>query len=1015
MTLGIDLATGVAASFLYEGIKRCQGGLSFALDRRHKIDRALTSKLPIDRKALSKSPADPKVLKAIEDLALVIGNSQGKFDENVAKFLREIEKSALPEAMLRAILSESDMTVLYPAFEILHRSFDNNLPFEARPFFDALTAAIRLRAELELKDNKGLYDFMAAQNKKLELYLQLLLGALSNQTPAQLLSFDELNELRLKIARSIENSNRSLSVETQQGTKRVNIRSLVVPARLRPTLVDEGKRQPLHSTDEVSMSFIHFKECAGRVVILGDPGGGKSTLSQMLCYDLASAISLDDDHFDQDGIDPSTLKLPLKIVLRAFEKRQKNDPSYDFLNYLVDDLKTVLDGNVELTRNLLTQLLNIGSAFLLFDGLDEVLDVNSRRHIVECIEKFVSVYAACPAMVTSRFVGYRDAPMSDEYLLLELARFNIEEIKTFAYRLIKIVNKDKKEQAEAAAEKFIAQTQNIGRDIRENPLMLGLMVYLFIYRGEVPAFKPEIYKECATLMFERWDQRRDIIVETPGDIDLLDVFAFLASRIFGSAETEDGVSKDWLLDALKIFFENWYLDKPKALRAARSLVGFITGRAWVMSEVGPTVFKFTHRTFLEYFFARHLNSISVSISALIRDKLLERVIRSEWDVIVHLALHSADYRDAGKMVQAAETLLEILRTGTFDLQGQGAYLTFCSQSLEYLLLPEVKYVEISNEIFERIIGFGTKNTPRATSILNILLENTAKRVGLVQPQFSDIIKKNMNRVGSAERQFVSFACVELSVSSLSVRHMNIGFRHRYMASAIGIYFRPTVETMEAANFARAKENANDALLYVMLYRKRRTELLRIHGFACLFGNVQFQKPDEVFCVIFDIISEAISSRFAKSSSAENSDIVEVVIYLSNLVQERNRGRPVSQVSKIYGSIDADDVVRDIYVFIFEGRSTAEALTVAVRCLILFAYFHDLNCSLPSGRKYAGNIRREPRNIQASRNNVVELKAKLEYFMPDEPMVKMLKACRKVPLIDVVNDWNRGVINLCPTE
>ena len=179
------------------------------------------------------------------------------------------------------------------------------------------------------------------------------------------------------------------------------------------------------------MSFINFKTCAGRVVILGDPGGGKSTLSQLLCYDLASAISLDNDHLARDNIDPSTLKLPLKIVIRAFEKRQTNNPGYDFLDYLVDDLKAVLDGNAELTRKLLAQLLNIGSAFLLFDGLDEVLDINSRRLIVECIEKFVAVYAACPAMITSRFVGYiATRSMRDEYFLLELARFNVEEIQT---------------------------------------------------------------------------------------------------------------------------------------------------------------------------------------------------------------------------------------------------------------------------------------------------------------------------------------------------------------------------------------------------------------------------------------------------------------------------------------------------------------------------------------------------------------------------------------------------------
>ena len=102
-------------------------------------------------------------------------------------------------------------------------------------------------------------------------------------------------------------------------------------------------------------------------------------------------------------------------------------------------------------------------------------------------------------------------------------------------------------------------------------------------------------------MFEKWDQRRDIFVDIPTDFDLLDVFAYLASEIFGSAETEDGVSREWLITTLRSFFERWYLERPKAIKVARSLVDFVTGRAWVMCEIGPNVFKFTHRTFLEYF------------------------------------------------------------------------------------------------------------------------------------------------------------------------------------------------------------------------------------------------------------------------------------------------------------------------------------------------------------------------------------------------------------------------------
>ena len=105
--------------------------------------------------------------------------------------------------------------------------------------------------------------------------------------------------------------------------------------------------------------------------------------------------------------------------------------------------------------------------------------------------------------------------MSDDYLPMALARFNLEEVEQFASRLIRAVRQNSsKEEISAQASVFLDQTKNIGDDLRENPLMLGLMVYLFVYKGEVPAYRPEIYKECATLMFEnietvgRWFRRQ---------------------------------------------------------------------------------------------------------------------------------------------------------------------------------------------------------------------------------------------------------------------------------------------------------------------------------------------------------------------------------------------------------------------------------------------------------------------------------------------------------------------------
>ena len=292
------------------------------------------------------------------------------------------------------------------------------------------------------------------------------------------------------------------------------------------------------------------------------------------------------------------------------------------------------------------------------------------------IEQFSNAYASCPSLVTSRIVGYPDAPMSDDYQIFTLSRFNKEEVRKFSQFLIRAVTGDKLAAAKLKADLFIAQTENTAGDLRENPLLLGLMVYIFNVRGDVPNNRPEIYKECSLLMFEKWDQRRDIIFELPTDFDMLDLFGYLASQIFGNAETEDGVSEEWLIQRLRNFFNAWYEDRARSVAAARILVEFITGRAWVMCEIGPGVFKFTHRTFLEYFFARRLEEEAGGVTALIQNHLVAKISQAQWDVVSHLALQITTFRSGPKSIQALDALLKAATEIKFEPREEINFLTF---------------------------------------------------------------------------------------------------------------------------------------------------------------------------------------------------------------------------------------------------------------------------------------------------------------------------------------------------
>jgi hypothetical protein len=70
----------------------------------------------------------------------------------VAAFIREIERSAIPEAIVRCALTTSDPKSIYPAFELIYKAFATELPFPCRRFFDAFYLAIKLSIEAEVND-----------------------------------------------------------------------------------------------------------------------------------------------------------------------------------------------------------------------------------------------------------------------------------------------------------------------------------------------------------------------------------------------------------------------------------------------------------------------------------------------------------------------------------------------------------------------------------------------------------------------------------------------------------------------------------------------------------------------------------------------------------------------------------------------------------------------------------------------------------------------------------------------
>ena len=130
-------------------------------------------------------------------------------------------------------------------------------------------------------------------------------------------------------------------------------------------------------------------------MLLGDPGGGKTTASKVLANFFAS------DH--------EAPKVPFLVTLRDYAA--KHPPERSVAGHIETVLETLYQSRAP--DGLVQRLLLTGRAVVIFDGLDELLDPSRRRDVSDLIEQFCSAYPLTQVLVTSRLVGYDRARLDD--------------------------------------------------------------------------------------------------------------------------------------------------------------------------------------------------------------------------------------------------------------------------------------------------------------------------------------------------------------------------------------------------------------------------------------------------------------------------------------------------------------------------------------------------------------------------------------------------------------------------
>jgi hypothetical protein len=854
-------------------------------------------------------------------------------------FLYELLRGSVPDFIKQAIMLGRDPSFVFGKFKLVYDGF-KIAEIDPQVLFDLLCTAIKFRFQSNIGP-KHLIDVANTRGEEILSRLDAVL-AVNAQQDYRRISFTEYAELRLKVARSIESQNKTLSVETTEGPKKILIKKLVVAARLQEEKTSPSELMPHRDAqrDQSStLSFINFRRSFFSAVILGDPGGGKTTLTQLLCHDFANQIILENSSPKHKMLDVSDLKIPFRIVLRSYEKSLRNNPATNFLDFICQELRVTFGNDDELCQAFVRKSLEVGQAVLVYDGLDEILDVNTRREIVAKIEQFSNLFPACPSIATSRIVGYTDAPLPYEFKVFTLARFDQTEVEKFSMNFLAAISRKKSALVKELTAKFLKQTEENAADLRSNPLMLGLMLYLFHFRGDVPSNRPEIYNACSMLMFEKWDNDRGINFDFPRDFDLLDLFGHLASRIFGDAEAEEGVDTDWLNREIKDFFQTWYKDQARSVASTRTLVDFITGRAWVMCEVGPNTYKFTHRTFLEYFFARRLEEEAESIRGLVHSKLYDRIVSGEWDVVNHLALQIATFRKGPKAIQAIDALMSrdpVVHIVQPDVNKIN-YLFFFARTLEYLTIPEQKLLDACGYITDQLLLIEDLRHVDACEVLHVMFRFTKDK----SPEVGILVCKKLEEivVGKEGKKHCIAAYIlgnmysGLRVSRSQVRVNDFELVWETLAEARNKIFNHMRE--------EADHSIDGARLFAYLYRRDMAGLFAKHGLPLAFGKRNYEAPYEVsslgstliFHYLFDCLP--MNGRLGGQSLYEDNDLEASAKFVVERVIELALNRTLETVVGEHWEASEEGALAESWMFFFMLHSNPKGL---IRKLPVFSDF-----------------------------------------------------------------------------
>ncbi len=391
--------------------------------------------------------------------------------------------------------------------------------------------------------------------------------------------------------------------------------------RARPDAEAGDKSRPLTALEAAAQ--------AAKLVILGDPGSGKSTFVKKLAAWLAAA-NLGASKAPE-GIAADLL--PILVVLRDLpprlsglalaalsQERQREQLAHAVRDQILADLNRFeARGFSEGMREILSE----GRCLLILDGLDEV-PFDQRRLVRRAVAAVLEHFRVARLIITCRIRSYAGEAVFPGFASHTLAPFDESQVQGFTAAWYKAQHEMGRVEADKVKDKAsdlaAAALSPALRELAANPMMLTTMAIIHQREIGLPRERVRLYNLAVDVLLRRWQKRKlgaEALALTPAlsafladDLRLRTVMERLAFEAHQSA-THKGQAADLTRGAALTLLEQTPYLGTAALAAefldyVDQRSGLLVGRGGDLDK--PASYSFPHRTFQEYLAGCHLIS-----------------------------------------------------------------------------------------------------------------------------------------------------------------------------------------------------------------------------------------------------------------------------------------------------------------------------------------------------------------------------------------------------------------------